>query len=191
MRRPIEARAAIDEARKAGPSAPESFVAEALLLDRDGKNDEARAAFARAVDAGSTSAYAHYRLASLFSGSDADHDALTQLEKLLSQAVALNNRYAGAYAFLGEVRSQLGVGEPISLVLRAISLEPSEGNYRLRAASVLWRDRKYDDALKHAQAALRLAKDDGRAAERRRQMATRAKEAARSIECPQIRDSHP
>lgn len=160
MKRPVEARAAIDEARKASPSAPESFVAEALLLDRDGKKDEAQAAFARAVDAGSTSAYAHYRLASLLWRSDADRDALTQLEKLLNNAITLNNRDADAYAFLGEVRSLLGTGESLSLVLRAISLEPSESRHHLRAASVLWRDRKYDEALKQAQAALQLAKDE-------------------------------
>src|SRR5205085_3963737 len=71
MNRPAETQAAIDEARKAGP-APESFVAEALLLDRGGKTDEAKTAFARAVDAGSTSGYAHYRLASLLWHADAD-----------------------------------------------------------------------------------------------------------------------
>ncbi|HEX9367528.1 MAG TPA: hypothetical protein VF921_12925 [Vicinamibacterales bacterium] len=71
------------------------------------------------------------------------------------------NRNAEAYASLGEVRSLLGTGESLSMVLRAISLEPSESRHHLRAAGVLWRERKYDEALKHAQAGLRLAKDDG------------------------------
>jgi tetratricopeptide (TPR) repeat protein len=160
MNRPAEAHAAIEEARKADASSPESFVAEALLLDRDGKNDEAKTAFARAVEAGTTSAYAHYRLASLLWRSDADRGALTRLEQLLNSAITLNNRDADAYAFLGEVRSLLGTGEPLSLVLRAISLEPFEARHHLRAAGVLWRDRKYDEALKQAEAALRLAKDE-------------------------------
>lgn len=160
MRRPVEAHAAIDEARKADPSAPESFVAEALLLDRDGRTDEAKAAFARAVDAHSTSGYAHYRLASILWRPDADHDALTRIETLFNRAIALNNKDADAYASLGDVRSLLGTGDPLGMVLRAISLEPSEANHHLRAASVLWRARKYDEALKQAQAALQLAQDD-------------------------------
>jgi tetratricopeptide (TPR) repeat protein len=160
MNRPLEAHAAVEEARKADPSAPDAFVAEALLLDRDGKTGEAKAAFARAVDAGTTSAYAHYRLASLLWRADADRSTLAQLEKLLSSATTLNTRDAEAYAFLGEVRSQLGAGEALSLVLRAISLQPSESRHHLRAAGVLWRDRKYDDARRQAEIALELAKDD-------------------------------
>jgi hypothetical protein len=48
----------------------------------------------------------------------------------------------------------------MAVVLRAISLEPAEAHYRLTAASVLQHERKYDDALKHAQAALNLADTD-------------------------------
>ena len=159
MNRPAETQAAIDEARKAGP-APESFVAEALLLDRGGKTDEAKTAFARAVDAGSTSGYAHYRLASLLWHADADRETLTRIESLLSQATALNIRDAQAYGFLGEVQSLLGTGDPLPLVLRAISLEPSEAAHHLTAARVLWRARKFDEALEQAQTALTLSRDD-------------------------------
>ena len=159
MRRPEEARRAIEEARKAG-AAPDASVAEGLLLDASGKEDEAKAAYARAVAAGSTHPYAYYRLASLTWRTRVDHDTLVQIEKLLNQAVALNNRYASAYAMLGEARSQLGIGDPIGMVLRAISLEPAEAHYRLSAATVLQHERKYDEALKHAQAALGLADTD-------------------------------
>src|SRR5262245_5326292 len=93
MRRPVEARAAIDEARKAG-GAPGAEVADALLLDADNKDDAARAAFARAVDVGSTDAYAHYRLASLLWTRNADRETLTRVQTLLAKATALNFRYA-------------------------------------------------------------------------------------------------
>ena len=159
MDRPVEARAAIEEARKAGP-APESFVAEAMLLDRAGKRDEAKAAYTSAVDGGSTSAYAHYRLGALMWPDNADRDQLSRVEALFAKATALNTRYADAYASLGEVKSILGTGEPMGLVLRAIALEPSEPHPRLTAANVLWRARKYDEALKYAESALSLAKDD-------------------------------
>ena len=176
MRRPVEARAAIDEARKAGP-APDAFTAEALLLDAAGEEDEAKAAYARAAEAGSTSPYAYYRLASLLFRPEPDHDTLVRIEKTLSQAVALNNRYASAYALLGETRSLLGTGEPLGMALRAISLEPGEAHYRLTAASILWRQRNYDDALKQAQAGLSLADngDERRRAEKMIESLTKAK----------------
>jgi TPR repeat protein len=160
MKRPVEARAAIDEARKGGAPAPEAFVAEALMLDADDKDDEAKAAFARAVDAGSTSPYAHYRLASLSWRPDADHDTLARIENQLDRAIALNNRDVAAYAFLGQVRAVLGVGDPVALARRAVSLEPSESHHRVNLAFVLSRQRKYDEALSEAQTALALAKTD-------------------------------
>jgi tetratricopeptide (TPR) repeat protein len=159
MNRPIEGRAAIDEARKAGP-APESFVAEALLLDLAGKKEEAKTAYASAADGGSTSAYAYYRLASLLWTKDADHDTLARVETLLERATSLNMRYADAYSELAEVKSILGTGDPMGLVLRAISLEPSEAHHRLAAANILWRAKNYDEALKYAESALSVAKDD-------------------------------
>jgi tetratricopeptide (TPR) repeat protein len=157
MNRPVEAQAAINDARKAAASAPESFLAEALLLDRAGDRDQARAAYARAAEAGSTSAYTYYRLASLTWRADAPRDTMVEIEKLVAKAVELNTRSAPAYAFLGEVRSFLRIGDPLPLVLRAISLEPSEADYRLAAARVCMRDRKFDEATKYAQAAIALS----------------------------------
>jgi tetratricopeptide (TPR) repeat protein len=159
MRRPDEARRAIDDARKMG-AAPETFVAEGLLLDASGQADEAKAAYARAVDAGSTSPYAYYRLASLMWRTEVDHDTLLRIETILNQAVTLNNRDASAYALLGDARSALGTGDPMAMVLRAIALDPAEPHHRLTAARVLWRARKYDEALKYAQAALSLSDTD-------------------------------
>jgi tetratricopeptide (TPR) repeat protein len=160
MQRPVEARAAIAEARQSGAPAPESIVAEALMLDRDGKNAEAKAAFAQAVEAGSTSPYAHYRLASLSWRPDADHDTLVAIDKALEGAVNLNTRDAAAYAFLGQTRAVLGTGDPVALVRRAVSLEPWDARHHVDLAFVLSRGRKYDEALSEAQAALTLAKTD-------------------------------
>jgi tetratricopeptide (TPR) repeat protein len=156
MNRPIEARAAIDEARKAG-GAPGAEVAEAVLLDSDDKTDAARAAYARATDAGATDPYAYYRLASLLWSRDADRATLERLEKLLSKATALNNRYARAYSFLADTQGQLGIGDPPAFALRAVSLEPAEAHYRLVAARLLADAKNYDAALKQVQAAAELA----------------------------------
>jgi TPR repeat protein len=85
---------------------------------------------------------------------------LEQIEKLLSQAIETNTRNAIAYARLGEVKSILETGDPLPLVNRAISLEPSEAYYHLVAARVLWRQQKWDEATGHAQTAAALAHSD-------------------------------
>jgi len=164
MGRPVEARAAIAEARKADPNAAGSYAAEGFLFDREQKPDEAKAAYAKAAEFGSTSAYAHYRLASLAWQPVPSRDTLIAIEKHLTRAVGLNVRYAAAYAWLGEVRSFLGTGEGIGLIRRAISIEPGEASHRLRAAGLLLRQGKAVEALTDARAALTLAETD---AERR------------------------
>ena len=160
MRRPTEARSAIEAARKAGP-APDTWVAEGLMADQADKPDEARAAYARATDAGATDEYAYYRLASLMWQGSVDNPTLTKVAALLEKAIALNNRDANAYAMLGEARSALGSGDADGMALRAVSLDPSNPFVHYAAARVLRGEHKYDDALQQAQAALALATDEG------------------------------
>jgi hypothetical protein len=98
--RPVEARAAI-----AGAGANRgvgTYDAEALLLDREGKRDEARSAYAKAVELNSESFYTHYRLATLLWTASPDADLLRRLETLLRRSVALNNRYSPSQAFLAD-----------------------------------------------------------------------------------------
>jgi hypothetical protein len=61
MQRPVDARTAIAEARKSG-DAPDSYVAEAELLERERKLDEAQAAYQHAVDGGATTSFPYRRL---------------------------------------------------------------------------------------------------------------------------------
>ena len=165
MDRPTESRAAIAEARKLDAKDATSYAAEALVLDGEKKRDEAKAAYAKAVEFGTTSAYAHYRLAGLTWQPQPSKDTLTELEGLLSKAVDRNVRYAAAYAWLGEIRVSLGNAEGIGLIRRAITLEPREATHRLRAANVMLRQGKPAEARVDAQAALTLAETDD---ERRR-----------------------
>jgi tetratricopeptide (TPR) repeat protein len=159
MRRPVEARAAIEQARKADPNLAASYVADGLLLDGDKRTEEARAAYARAVELETTSAYAYYRLAALSWKPMPDRETLAATETLLGRAIKLNTRYAAAYAWIGEVRASLGV-DGLPMIRRAISLEPLEASHRLRAARVLLRQGKRDDARADAEAALTLATSD-------------------------------
>lgn len=164
MRRAVEAHAAIEEARRAG-GAPDAELADALLLDGEDKDALARAAFQRAIDAGTTDAYAHYRLASLLWSRDADRDTLTRIQALLSKAAQLNIRYAAAYDFLASVNGQLGSGDPTGLAMRAVALEPTDAHHRLTAARLLANAKRYDDALKQVQAAAELAESDAQSRE--------------------------
>ena len=108
MRRPVEARAAIAEARKADPKAAGSYVAEGILADRDNKLDEAKAAYTKAAEVESTNAYAYFRLAQLTWQPNASKETLAAIEQHLTKAVGFNTRFADAYAWLGEVRAYLG-----------------------------------------------------------------------------------
>jgi hypothetical protein len=162
MHRPAEARALIGAARKADANAPTSYVAEGLLLDSEGKRDEARTAYAKAVEQGSTNPQAYLRLAFLESRPDADRDALLQIEKHLTRAVELNDRLAPAYAYLAEVKAALDpkTSGALPLVRRAIALEPAEPGHRLALARVFWRMGSLEDARREAQTALSLSRND-------------------------------
>ncbi len=157
MRRPVEARAAIAEARTADAAAPDSHLAEGIQLERDGKREEARAAVARAVAGGSTNAYAHYTLARLNWQPRPDAAGLKEQETLLARAVELNPRYAYALARLGEIRAMAGAADALSLVIKAVRLEPNEPDHRLTAARILWRMGQHGEALKAVQVALTVA----------------------------------
>jgi tetratricopeptide (TPR) repeat protein len=157
MRRHVEARALIGEAQKADAAFPESYAVEGLLLDFENKPDEARTAFAKAVELESKSAYVHYRLAGLMWRSAVDRETLTAIEKHLSKAIELNARFASAYSWLGDIRAELGAGDSMGVIGRAISLEPREATHRLRAAYALARQQKLDEAETQAKTALSLA----------------------------------
>jgi len=161
MSRPLEARAAIDEARKADPKAPESFVAEGVLLERENKKEDAAAAYTRATENGSTNWYAPYRAAGLLWRPDADRNVWAQQEALFAKAVEFNPRNASAYAGLALTRALLGSPSSIGLIRRAIALEPLESDHHRIAGEVLYRAHQDEEAYKEAQTALGLAKTDG------------------------------
>lgn len=161
MNRPVEARAAIAEARKADANSAGSYTAEALVLDREGDAEAAKAAYARAVELGTTSAYAHYRLAALNWRPQPSPELVDQTEALLSKAIERNERFAVAYGWLGDLRAARKQPNGLEFIRRAIVLEPMQPHHRLRAASVLLQDGKAAEARVEAQAALTLAEDDG------------------------------
>jgi tetratricopeptide (TPR) repeat protein len=180
MQRPVESRAAIAEARKADASAAGSYVAEGLLFDLEQKPAEAKAAFTRAAELGSTNGYGYYRLATLKWQPSPSRDTYAEIEQDLSKAVSLNTRDAAAYAWLGEVQTFLGKGDGLGMVRRAISLEPAEARHRMRAVNVLLRQGKPDEARVEAEAAVSLAdsEDERRDASRLLELVEKVRAAA-------------
>ena len=163
MGRSTDARALIDRARQGDPALASSYVAEALLFDRERKQPEALAAYARAVALDTTSAYAYFRFAVLSWGDSApDEKTLHAMAASLERAIALDARYASAYAYLGEVRAALKQpeSETIPPVRRAIALEPRQPRHHLAAARVLLRLGKREDARAELRTAAALAGGD-------------------------------
>lgn len=164
MARPNEARMLADEARR-DPQLPLPWEVDAMLLDADGKRDEARAAFAKAVEKGSRNFYVHYRLAQLEWTPGNDRAQLEARVARLRTALELNPDSSYTHSFLGETLAALGqTEEGLPLAQRAVELDPREPYHRLALGRALWAARRPDEAAAAARTALRLSDSD---AERR------------------------
>jgi tetratricopeptide (TPR) repeat protein len=165
MSRPVEARTAIIDAKKADAKLAEAFDAEGVLLDSERKADEARAAYATAIELQSTNAYVHYRWATLGWGAQADTATKTRIDESLDRATKLNDRFAPAFAMSAFVKAQLGhPDQALPLAVRAAQLAPGESQNRVTLAAVLLMLSRRDEARVQASTAFELATTD---AERR------------------------
>ncbi len=161
MGRPVEAQAAIREARTADPRSPFSYDAEGLLADHDRDKARAAEAYAQAVQSGSTSAHSHYRAAQLAWKPQPDAATLAGLRQELERATELNPSYANAQSFLAEVRVQQGEAQAaLAPAQRAVALEPGASYHRVALARVLHQLGREDEARKSAELGLQLAQDD-------------------------------
>jgi Tfp pilus assembly protein PilF len=176
MGRPTEARALIAEARQADSNSGDAYAAEAQLLLREDKADEAKTAFVKAASLGSTNANVYYRAATSMWGATRTEDAtLKEMDAYLTRATELNPIHAASYAALAEVRAALKkpADEIDPLLTKAVNLDPSDPWTRLAATRTLWRLGKFDEARNVARIALVVAGDDARAkAEAERLLAT-------------------
>jgi tetratricopeptide (TPR) repeat protein len=161
MRRPGEARALLDQAKQAAPDLAAVWEVEAALAEAERDTERARAAYAKAVDLGSTSFRAHYRLAQLSWRADADEEAFKRIEKNLERTIELNHDYAPGYSFLAEVKARLRhAAEALPLARRAVALEPENSYHHVALARVLWAAGNREEALREARAGLAAAKDE-------------------------------
>lgn len=137
MKRPVEAKALIAEARAASAGYGGADEAEALLADYDDRDDEARQLLEKAAGKPGISWYVPYRLASLLARST-DPAVLARVETLLEAAIALNPSADSVYGFLGEVKAELGRG-PAALASaeKAVAMVPASAAHRVSMARVL------------------------------------------------------
>lgn len=161
MNRAADARAASADAVKADAALAGPFDVEGVLLEREKKPGEARAAYEQAVAKGSTSFYTYYRLASLMWTSSASTPDLEKAEELAAKSTSLNDGYAWSQAYLASLRLRLGkAGGAVSPAMRAIELRPDEPSQRLTLAEALFRLGKKDDAIKMAKTSLAVSRTD-------------------------------
>jgi Flp pilus assembly protein TadD len=161
MTRPVEAQAAIREARTADPRSPASYDAEGLLADHDHDKARATQAYAQAVELGSTNAYSHYRAAQLAWKPEPDTSTLAVVRQRLERAIELNGSYANSYSYLAELLVQQGDGQgALEPARHAVALEPGESYHRVALARVLHQLGRNEEARKSAELGLRLADDD-------------------------------
>ena len=125
MRRPVESRAAIAEARKADPTAAGSYVAEGMLADQDNKAEaQGRLTQGRRPARRTPSRTTSSRSFSLRQPSKASKETFTaHIEKQsLSQGRRVQHAVSPpTYAWLGRVRTFSATPNAIGLIRRAIT----------------------------------------------------------------------
>jgi len=161
MERPREVRALIAEARRTEPGSVLASEVEGLLLEEEDKREEASAAYGRAAEGGSENFYVYYRRASMMHRPNPPTETLSEMAKLLDQAVRLNPDHAWSQASLSRVLAQLEPGDrAIQAARQAVSLEPSVAAHRLALIQALWKGSREADARREVQAAQALATDE-------------------------------
>jgi tetratricopeptide (TPR) repeat protein len=157
--RPIEARAAIDQARQFAPESPVSYEVEGLLLEHGKDMAGATAAYTKATELQSANFLPYVRLALM--QREPGPDAAARRRALLEKSVALNANYPQAQQGLSAALIQLGEFEAaLTPARRAVELNPADVFGRTTLAGALARAGKKDEAIKEVQAAAVLARTD-------------------------------
>lgn len=159
-RRPVEAKAAIDQARQLAPASPASFEVEGLMLEKARDMAGAQAAYEKAVDLKSENFSAYLRLAFMLPR-ESGPAALEKRRALLERAIALNDTNAQAQTGLSSVLLQMGQTEAaLPPARRAVALNPGDVFGRTTLAGVLGRAGKKDEALNEMRIAQSLARTE-------------------------------
>ena len=159
--RPDEARAKLATAGSAGPNGAIHEI-EGLLLDRDQKTSEARAAYAKAVEVGGASYYGEYRFASLsWPDGPGNVEPFGPMARSLRRAIELRPQFAPAHAMLANVLlQQRQPAESLAAARQAVTLDAFESYHQLTLARALAANGKKGEAMAPARHAQSLARTD-------------------------------
>ena len=183
--RPADARATLDRLKLSDAKQPVLADTEGLLDDAERKPEDARAAFGRAMDLGSTNFYTYDRWATLSQPSASDDGARAKVEQSLARSVELNGRFSPAQSMLAFVKMQHGhADEALIAAQQAVALQPDDVNARIILVSVLTALGRRDIAQREAAAAMPLAKNDAQRQQLQRLLATPAANAPPSNAAP-------
>jgi hypothetical protein len=161
LQRPVEAQKMIAEVRLADPAHAGGDDAEAMLLDRDNSGEEARLAFARAVERGSTSFWSYYRLATLNWKQTMTPEEIEAMRSQLVRATELNPGFARGFAFLGTVLTRLNQPDAaLEAAQRSVALNPGDFQQHLVVVRLLGQLSRTADAAKAVEVAATYARTD-------------------------------
>jgi TPR repeat protein len=181
------ARALAESALSADPRQPLAHEALGLIADRENRPDDARAAFALAVENGSQSYWAHYRLAQLLWKPDNDRATLERIARALEKSSQLNPDHAWSFSYLADTRVDLDdAAGAMSPARQAVLLAPGEPYHRRSLARVLGHAGQLDAAQQEAGRALALSKSENEKRQSREMLVwiSRKREAAAAAASP-------
>ncbi len=153
-----EAKALLDSVLEQDPNNAEALTSMGLYHAGQNRREEAAGFFKAAALAGSTSCIPHYHAG--IAAMQAGEYALA--EEGLRRAVALNGRFAPAYAALAGIMAmkEETAASALDLALEAVELEPGVGSHQLVLAHALMRLRKTDAAIRYGERAAAAAVSD-------------------------------
>jgi predicted Zn-dependent protease len=158
---PTSVRALAEAAVKADAREALAYEALGLIADKEGRKEDAQASLGQAMDLGSQSFYAHYRLAQLLWKTDNDTATLTRMAAALEKAISLNPDHPWSQSLLADVRVSLGdATAALGPARQAVALSPGEPYHRRVLARVLGTLDDFEAAQAEAGRALALAKTE-------------------------------
>jgi tetratricopeptide (TPR) repeat protein len=160
-RRFDEARALLNEAMQLDPTSAAAAESMGFLEFQQNRNEEAEKWFDKAVSLNSKNYLANYYYAVMAMQADPLHAAsIPRVEQSLETAIQINPSFAPAYASLANVYAIRGenLSHAHTLALQAVTLDPSNVQYYLIAASILLRMNDPSNAVLVCQKAALLAK---------------------------------
>ena len=157
--RPLEALPLLEEALRLDPTSAIAHESMGYLRFRQDEPDEAARWFEKAVELDSGSFLSHYYTAMLAEQID-DPETSSRAEKALRKSIALNPRFAPAYAALANhyAGRQENQDEALQLALKARELEPANPSNWLTVGSALLTLERLDEANTVGERALSASK---------------------------------